>query len=101
MYVNQRTRYVLARAKYQILTSMVNIAKLYRHIRILLAMPTPHQLEAELTLQTEGRQAQLIAKSRRLNKLKERLALLEIDAPPALFIEIEDLEREIKNAESL
>ncbi len=79
----------------------VNALKLYRHIRILLAMQTPHRLEAELTLQAEGRQAQLIAKSRRLNKLKERQALLGIDAPPELLIEIEDLEGEIKNAESL
>lgn len=88
----------------------VNVAKLYRHIRILLAMQSPHQLEAELTLQTEGRppagtsqsrQAQLIAQMRRLNKLRERQALLGIDAPPELLIEIEDLQGEIKNAESL
>jgi CheY-like chemotaxis protein len=79
----------------------VNIAKLYRQMRLLLAMQTPHQLEAELTLQTEGRQARLIAQTRRLNKLKERQALLGIDAPPELLIEIEDLEGEIKNAERL
>lgn len=79
----------------------INAPKLYRQIRLLLAMQTPHQLEAELQLQTEGRQARLIAKSHRLNKLKERQALLGIDAPPELLIEIEDLEGEIKNAESL
>ncbi|MCL4299527.1 MAG: response regulator [Anaerolineae bacterium] len=79
----------------------VNTAKLYRQMRLLLAMQMPHQLEAELTLQTEGRQAQFIAQTRRLNKLKERQALLGMDAPPALLIEIEDLEGEIKNAESL
>jgi DNA-binding NtrC family response regulator len=78
----------------------VNVANLYRHIRILLAMQTPHQFDAELTLQTEGRQAQLIAQTRRLNKLKERQALLGINTPPELLIEIEDLEGEIKNAEN-
>ncbi|MCL4303126.1 MAG: response regulator [Anaerolineae bacterium] len=79
----------------------VNVAKLYQQMRLLLAMQTPHQLEAELSLQAEGRQAQLIAQTRRLNKLKERQALLGIDAPPELLIEIEDLEGEIKNAEGL
>lgn len=77
----------------------VNAARLYRQIRILLAMQVPHRLEE--TLQAESRRSQIIIKQRRLNKLKERLALLGIDAPPALLIEIEDLEGEIKNAESL
>jgi DNA-binding response OmpR family regulator len=101
-YGDKRTRQEAARRGADgFFQKPVNVARLYRHIRILLAMQTPHQLEAELTLQTEGRQAQLIAKTRRLNKLKERQALLGIDAPPAVLIEMEDLEGEIKNAESL
>jgi hypothetical protein len=52
-------------------------------------------------LPLEGQQAERLAKYRRLFKLKERQALLGIDAPPELLIEIEDLEGEIKNAESL
>ena len=101
-YGDKRTRQEAARRGADgFFQKPVNGAKLYRHIRILLAMQTPHQLEAELTLQTEGRQAQLLAKQRRLNKLRERQALLGIDAPPELLIEIEDLEGEIKNAESL
>ncbi|MBE7553158.1 MAG: hypothetical protein HS126_18975 [Anaerolineales bacterium] len=101
-YGDKRTRQEAARRGADgFFQKPVNVAKLYRHIRILLAMQTPHQLEAELTLQTEGRQAQLLAKQRRLNKLRERQALLGIDAPPELLIEIEDLEGEIKNAESL
>jgi DNA-binding NtrC family response regulator len=101
-YGDKRTRQEAARRGADgFFQKPVNPAKLYRHIRILLAMQTPHQLEAEVSLQTEGRQAQLIAQTRRLNKLKERQALLGIDAPPELLIEIEDLEGEIKNAEGL
>ena len=101
-YGDERTRQEAAqRGADGFFQKPVNVAKLYRYMRILLAIQTPHQLEAELTLQTEGRQAQLIAKSRRLNKLKERQALLGIDAPPELLIEIEDLEGEIKTRRAL
>ncbi|MCL4303352.1 MAG: hypothetical protein KJ077_47130 [Anaerolineae bacterium] len=108
-YGDKRTRQEVARRGTDgFFHKPINVAKLYRHIRILLAMQTkwpgeatPHQLETELTLRTEGRQARLITQTRRLNKLKERQALLGIGAPPELLIEIEDLEGEIKNAESL
>ncbi|GIK39572.1 MAG: hypothetical protein BroJett011_34050 [Chloroflexota bacterium] len=96
-YGDKRTRQEAAqRGADGFFQKRANVAKLYRQMRILLAMHSPHQLEAELSLQTEGRQAQLIAQTRRLNKLKERQALLGIDAPPELLIEIEDLEGEIK-----
>jgi DNA-binding NtrC family response regulator len=79
----------------------VNAAKLHKQIRILLALHhAPHQLEETLQADDSDRSL-LVTKQRRLNKLKERQALLGIDAPPELLIEIEDLEEEIKNAESL
>ncbi|NJN99620.1 MAG: hypothetical protein HC875_38730 [Anaerolineales bacterium] len=81
--------------------------RLYRRMRELLATrPRPEFSEGPRghnshdTLVLEGQQALLLAKHRRLNKLRERQALLGIDAPPELLIEIEDLEEEIKNAES-
>ncbi|MBE7553783.1 MAG: response regulator [Anaerolineales bacterium] len=72
----------------------VSTMKLYWQIKEFLATAPRPKL-------TDETQKILIAKQRRLNKLKERQALLGIDAPPELLIEIEDLEGEIKNAESL
>jgi hypothetical protein len=73
--------------------------RLYRRIKELLV--TAPRRNGHDTLALVGQQAELLAKHRRLLKLKERKALLGIDAPPELLIEIEDLEEEIKNAESL
>lgn len=73
--------------------------RLYRRIRQLLAAATVER-QAEDTLILEGEAALRLARQRRLLKLKERQALLGLDAPPELLIEIEDLERELKDAHS-
>ncbi|GIK43790.1 MAG: hypothetical protein BroJett011_76230 [Chloroflexota bacterium] len=82
----------------------VSTMRLYRRIRELLATAlrctpadTPKRCEPKMEINREI----LRTKYRRLFKLKERQAMLGIDAPPELLIEIEDLEEEIKNAESL
>lgn len=99
-YGDKRTRQEAARRGADgFFQKPVNAAKLYQQMRILLAMyHTPHQLEE--ALKSDSRRDQLVLKHRRLNKLKERQALLGLDAPPALLIEIEDLEGELKDAQS-
>jgi DNA-binding NtrC family response regulator len=74
----------------------VSTMRLYRRIKELLAA-APRRNSYD-TLILEGKQAELLAKHRRLLKL--RRALLGIDAPPELFIEIEDLEEELEDAHS-
>ncbi|MBE7474305.1 MAG: response regulator [Anaerolineales bacterium] len=70
----------------------VSTMKLYRRIKELLATVPPEPVN-------DSEKKILVAKYRRLNKLKERQALLGIDAPPELLIEIEDLETEIADLE--
>ncbi|MCK6625546.1 MAG: response regulator [Anaerolineae bacterium] len=102
-YGDKRTRQEAAeRGANDFFQKPVSTMKLYRRIKELLAAAprrtpagTPKHHESE----TEINREILVVKYRRLNKLKERQALLGIDAPPALLIEIEDLETEIANLE--
>lgn len=101
-YGDKRTRQEAAgRGANDFFQKPVSTMKLYRRIRELLATAPRHASRQHDTLILEGMQAELLAKHRRLYKLRERKAMLGIDAPPELLIEIEDLEEEIKNAESL
>lgn len=70
--------------------------RLYRRMKELLAT-APRHCD---TLDLRGREAETLVKHRRLLKLKERKALLGIDTPPELPIEIEDLEAELEDAHS-
>lgn len=95
-YGDKRTRQeAAARGADAFFQKPVSTMKLYRRMRELLATASRHASRQHDTLILEGTQAELLAKHRRLFKLKERQAMLGIDAPPELLIEIEDLEKEI------
>lgn len=69
----------------------LDFARLTRMIEVLLAQHQPHQPH----LPQVDRQAEQQNKWRRLNKLRERAAAMGLETPPAVLIEIEDLEREL------
>jgi DNA-binding response OmpR family regulator len=93
----------------------VNAMRLFRRIRELVATTStlrpPAQTPAHSggqpshrdtrfdTIKVDGQHAELMAKHRRLYKLRERQALFGTSAPPELLIEIEDLEFEIEGLE--
>ena len=72
----------------------ISTMRLYRRIKERLAT-VPDRSSKLNTLVLTGREAETLAKYRRLNKLRERKALLGLSAPPDLLIEIEDMETEL------
>lgn len=68
-----------------------NFRELHRKLlEVIAKRPSPR---ATVTL--DGDRVELMAKLRRLNKLKEQAARLGINAPPEVLTEIEDLEGEL------
>lgn len=91
-YGDKRTRQEAAeRGANHFFQKPVSTMRLYRRIKELLAT-VPRQNQ-----DTNAGREILLVKHRRLLKLKERRALLGIDAPPELLIEIEDLEEELED----
>jgi DNA-binding response OmpR family regulator len=91
-YGDKRTRQEVAeRGANDFFQKPVSTMKLYRRIKELLATAPRREHTMEVTREI------LRLKYRRLLKLKERRALLGIDAPPELLIEIEDLEGELED----
>ena len=75
-------------------------AKLHRKIIELIARREAARAgQSSQTIRLEGVQPEIMAKSRRLNKLREQAAVMGFRTPPEVLIEIEDLERELWNIE--
>jgi len=96
-YGDKRTRQeAMGRGANDFFQKPVSAIRLYRRMKEVLATAPRHYD----TLELPGREVEFLAKHRRLLKLKERKALLGIDAPPELLIEIEDLEEGLESAHS-
>lgn len=93
-YGDKRTRQEAARrGANDFFQKPFSFPRLHRRMRLLVAT-APDQLPG---CQDEDL---LMAKQRRLAKLRERQALLGINAPVELEIEIEDLKEELNNSRS-
>jgi CheY-like chemotaxis protein len=97
-YGDKRTRQEAARREANdFFHKPFSFERQHRRMRELMAI-APGRNGAD-TLALSGREAETLARQRRLLKLKERRALLGIDAPPELLIEIEDLERKLEEGQ--
>lgn len=77
----------------------INAMRLFQRIKMLLIANNPHRQPQDSkydTIALDSLKLQTFRRQQRLFKLRERQALLGIDSPPELVIEIEDLEEELR-----